>query len=179
MVRTFVALELSKDIQDQLAFAQETIRGCKARLTFVDPKNIHITAKFLGEVDEKTLQKVMNALRSVTFSSFPVTAGTVTVNNPKRPHTVWCAIDDTGQGERLFNLIEDVFVPLGFERDTRRFTPHATLARVKSPHPSLFSALDSLKDKSFGSCTICGITLKKSTLLPQGPVYEDLLEVKW
>ena len=179
MVRTFVALELSKDIQDQLAFAQETIRGCKARLTFVDPKNIHITAKFLGEVDEKTLQKVMDALRSVTFSSFPVTAGTVTVNNPKRPHTVWCAIDDTGQGERLFNLIEDVFVPLGFERDTRRFTPHATLARVKSPHPSLFSALDSLKDKSFGSCTICGITLKKSTLLPQGPVYEDLLEVKW
>ena len=179
MVRTFVALELSKDIQDQLVFAQETIRGCKARLTFVDPKNIHITAKFLGEVDEKTLQKVMNALRSVTFSSFPVTAGTVTVNNPKRPHTVWCAIDDTGQGERLFNLIEDALVPLGFERDTRRFTPHATLARVKSPHPSLFSALDSLKDKSFGSCTICGITLKKSTLLPQGPVYEDLLEVKW
>jgi len=179
MVRTFVALELSKDIQDQLAFAQETIRGCKARLTFVDPKNIHITAKFLGEVDEKTLQKVMDALISITFSPFPVTAGIVTVNNPKRPHTVWCAIDDAGKGERLFNLIEDALVPLGFERDTRRFTPHATLARVKSPHPSLFSALDSLKDKSFGRCTIRGITLKKSTLLPQGPVYEDLLEVKW
>jgi 2'-5' RNA ligase len=145
----------------------------------VDPKNIHITAKFLGEVDEKTLQKVMDALRSITFSSFPVTAGTVTVNNPKRPHTVWCAIDDTGQGERLFHLIEDALVPLGFEREKRRFTPHATLARVKSPHPSLFSALNSLKDTSYGRCTICGIRLKKSTLLPQGPVYEDLLEVKW
>jgi 2'-5' RNA ligase len=179
MVRVFVALELSKDIQDYLALAQETIRGCKARLTFVDPKNIHITAKFLGEVDEKTLQKVMDALRSITFSSFPVTAGIVTVNNPKRPHTVWCAIDDTGQGERLFLLIEDALVPLGFERETRRFTSHATLARVKSPHPSLFSALNSLKDKSYGSCTISGIKLKKSTLLPQGPVYEDLLEVKW
>jgi len=179
MVRTFVALELSKDIQDQLAFAQETIRGCKARLTFVDPKNIHITAKFLGEVDEKTLQKVMDALMSVTFSPFPVTAGIVTVNNPKRPHTVWCAIDDAGKCERLFNLIEDALVPLGFERETRRFTPHATLARVKSSDPSLFSALDSLKDKSHGRCTISGIKLKKSTLLPQGPVYEDLLEVKW
>jgi 2'-5' RNA ligase len=179
MVRAFVALELSKDIQDQLALAQETIRGCKAHLTFVDPKNIHITAKFLGEVDEKTLQKVMDALRSITFSSFPVTAGIVTVNNPKRPHTVWCAIEDTGQGERLFHLIEDAIVPLGFERETRRFTPHATLARVKSPHPSLFSALNCLKDKSYGSCTISGIKLKKSTLLPQGPAYEDLLEVKW
>jgi 2'-5' RNA ligase len=179
MVRTFVALELSKDIQDQLALAQKTIRGCKARLTFVDPKNIHITAKFLGEVDEKTLHKVMDALMSITFSPFPVTAGMVAVNNPKRPHTVWCMINDTGQGECLFHLIEDALVPLGFERETRRFTPHATLARVKSPHPSLFSALDKLKDKSHGSCTIFGIKLKKSTLLPQGPVYEDLLEVKW
>ncbi len=75
----------------------------------------------------------MDALRSVTFSPFPVTAGKVTVNNPKRPHTVWCAIDDAGKGERLFNLIEDALAPLGFERETRRFTPHATLARVKSP----------------------------------------------
>jgi len=174
-----VALELSKDIQDQLALAQETIRGCNARLTFVDPKNIHITAKFLGDVEEKTLQKVMDALRSVTFSSFPVTAGKVSVNNPKRPHTVWCAIEDAGQGERLFHLIEGALVPLGFERETRRFTPHATLARVKSPHPSLFSSLDSLKDKSFGRCTIGGMKLKKSTLLPQGPIYEDLLEVTW
>jgi RNA 2',3'-cyclic 3'-phosphodiesterase len=179
MVRTFIALELSKEIQDQLALAQETIRGCRARLTFVDPKNIHITAKFLGNVDDKTLLNVMDALRSFSFSSFPVTAGLVTVNNPKHPHTVWCAIDDAGQGERLFHLIEDVLVPLGFERETRRFTPHATLARVKSPHPSLFSALDSLKDTSYGRCTIPGIKLKKSTLLPQGPVYEDLLEVKW
>jgi 2'-5' RNA ligase len=179
MVRTFVALELSKDIQDQLALAQETIRGCRARLTFVDPKNIHITAKFLGEVDEKTLQKVLDALKSINFSPFPVTAGTITVNNPKRPHTVWCAIDDTGQCDRLYHIIEDTLVPLGFERETRRFTPHATLARVKSPHPSLFTALDNLKDKSYGSCTICGIKLKKSTLLPQGPVYEDLLGVTW
>jgi len=179
MVRAFVAFELSKDIRDQLASAQDILRGCRARLTYVDPKNIHITAKFLGELDEKTLLKVMDALRSVNFSSFPVTAGTVTVDNPKRPHTIWCEIGDTGEGERLFHLIEDVLEPLGFERETRRFTPHATLARVKSPHPSLLSVLNNLKDKSYGSCMISSIKLKKSTLLPQGPVYEDLLEVKW
>ena len=179
MVRSFIALELSKEIQDQLALAQETIRGCKARLTYVDPKNIHITAKFLGDVDDKTLRKVMDALRSVTFPSFPVTAGNVTVNNPKHPHTVWCAIGDSGESGRLFHLIEDVLEPLGFERETRRFTPHATLARVKSPHPSLLSVLNNLKDKSYGSCMISSIKLKKSTLLPQGPLYEDLLEVKW
>ena len=63
MVRAFVALELSKDVQDKLTLVQERIRSCKARLTLVDPKNIHITVKFLGEVDEKKILNVMDVLR--------------------------------------------------------------------------------------------------------------------
>jgi 2'-5' RNA ligase len=179
MVRAFVALELSQEIKDNLSFAQHTVRGCNARLTFVNPENMHITLKFLGEVHEQQLKKVGDALRSVPFSPFMIQARTVTVNNPRRPHTVWCDIDDRGMGERLFSLIENALAPLGFDRETRRFTPHATLARVKSPDPSLFSAIDNLKEKSWGSCTISGLKLKKSTLLPEGPVYEDLFEVKW
>jgi 2'-5' RNA ligase len=80
---------------------------------------------------------------------------------------------------RLFILIEDSLAPLGFDRESRRFTPHATLARVKSMDPSLFLAINNLKEKSWGNCIISGIKLKKSTLLPEGPVYEDLFEVKW
>lgn len=179
MVRTFIALELSDEIKDQLTSAQQQLRGCRARLTFVEPKNIHITAKFLGDVEEKSLQGVKEALRNIIFTPFPVTAGTVTVNNPRRPHTVWCAIGDAGRGEKVFGLIEDALAPLGFTRETRRFTPHATLARVKSMDPSLFSALKGLDKMSYGTCTIRGMVLKKSTLLPKGPVYEDLEVIEW
>ncbi len=179
MTRAFIALELSNDIKDQLAIAQQTLRGCKARLTFVDPKLIHITVKFLGEVDDKKLREVMDALAGISFVSYPITTGKVTVDNKNRPHTVWCTIQDTGESERLFLLIEDALAPLGFARETRRFTAHATIARVKSFDPSLFTALGTLSAASYGSCRIGGIKLKKSTLLPQGPVYEDLLEVKW
>lgn len=179
MTRAFIALELSNDIKEQLAIAQQTLRGCKARLTFVDPELIHITVKFLGEVDDKKLREVMDALARVSFMSYPITTGNVTVNNKNRPHTVWCTIQDTGESEQLFLLIEDVLAPLGFARETRRFTPHATMARVKSFDPSLFTALGTLPAASYGSCRISGMKLKKSTLLPQGPVYEDLLEVKW
>jgi RNA 2',3'-cyclic 3'-phosphodiesterase len=179
MTRAFIALELSDDIKDQLASAQNALRGCKARLTFVDPKIIHITVKFLGEVDEKKLQEVMVALAKVSFLSYTITTGHVTVNNKNRPHTIWCTIDDKGESERLFVLIEDALTPLGFARETRRFTVHATIARVKSFDPSLFTALGTLNASSYGSCSISGMKLKKSTLLPQGPVYEDLLEVKW
>jgi 2'-5' RNA ligase len=179
MVRAFVALELSSEIKEQLRTAQDVLRGCQARLTFVEPALIHITAKFLGEVTDQKIPAVMDALRMVRVTPFLATAHKITVNNPSRPHTVWCAIEDSGESGPVFKLIEDALFPLGFTRETRRFTPHATVARVKYPDPSLFAAISQLDNRKYGSCTISGLKLKKSTLTPQGPVYEDLLEVKW
>ncbi|MDD5142853.1 RNA 2',3'-cyclic phosphodiesterase [Methanoregula sp.] len=179
MVRTFVALELSETVRGQLKEAQDVLRASSSRLTFVDPSLIHITVKFLGEVDDKMLVRIKDALKLVPFQPFPVSAGNVTVNNPKRPHTVWCAIDDKGNGERLLSLVEDALSPMGFPRESRKFTPHATVARVKYSDPSLFAALDQLKGRSYGECMVSGLKLKKSTLTPRGPVYEDLLEVNW
>jgi len=179
MVRVFVALGLSREIRERLGEAQEKLRGCRARLTFVDPALIHITLKFLGEVEERDIPRIGDALKSVTFRPFPVTAGAVTVNNPKRPFTVWSAIGDAGEGRKLFRLVEAALAPLGFAPETRGFTPHATLARVKQPDPSLFSVLETMKGGSYGICTIGGMKLKKSTLTSQGPIYEDLAEVVW
>ena len=179
MVRAFVALELSSEIRKQLAVAQDVLRGCQAHLTFVEPALIHITAKFLGEVTEEKIPAVMDALKTVKVTPFLATAHKITVNSPSRPHTVWCAIDDAGESGHVFKLIEDALFPLGFARETRRFTPHATVARVKYPNPSLFDAIGQLCNRKYGICTISGMKLKKSTLTPQGPVYEDLLEVKW
>lgn len=179
MVRAFVALELPGEIQDRLREAQEHLRSSRARLTYVDPALIHITLKFLGEVQENDIPRLGNALKSVSFTPFPVTVGAVTVNNPKRPFTVWSSIGDDGKGKALFRMVEDALSPLGFEKESRGFTPHATLARVKEPRPSLFTAIDAMKGTSYGTCVIGGLKLKKSTLTPQGPVYEDLMEVVW
>jgi 2'-5' RNA ligase len=103
----------------------------------------------------------------------------VTVNDLRRPRTVWCTIDDDGLSRQLFTYVEDALEPLGFAREKRPFTPHATVARVKYADPSLFRQLELLKTTGYGSCRITGIKLKKSTLTGSGPVYEDLLEVKW
>ena len=179
MVRAFVALELSSEIHEQLRAAQDVLRGCRARLTFVEPGLIHITSRFLGEVPEQKIPAVMDALRTVRVEPFLVTAQKITVNNPSRPHTVWCAIGDAGRSGHVFQLIEDALSPLGFPRETRRYTPHATVARVKSFDPSLFAAISQLNNREYGNCMITGLKLKKSTLTSQGPIYEDLLEVPW
>lgn len=102
MVRAFVAFEVSPEMRQQLAVAQTVLKKSTARLTFVDPALIHITVKFLGEVDEKKIPDVAAALRSLRTESFPIKSGRITVNNPTRPHTVWCAIDDAGRGGRFF-----------------------------------------------------------------------------
>jgi len=177
MVRAFVALELPAAIQDRMKAAQDTLRGCAARLTLVDPALIHVTLKFLGEVPERDLPRLAEALKSVRFRPFPVTVGAVTVNNPRNPRTVWCTVLDEGQGNQIFQRVEDALEPLGFPRETRGFTPHATLARVKTADPSLLPAIRSLGPVTYGDCEIRGMRLKKSTLTPRGPIYEDLLEV--
>jgi 2'-5' RNA ligase len=179
MVRAFVAFELSPEMRQQLGAAQAVLRKSSARLTFVDPAIIHITVKFLGEVDEKKIPELVAALKSVKAAPFPVTGGRIMVNNPRSPHTVWCAIEDSGKGLDVFAAVETALAPLGFSRESRGFTPHATLARVKEADPSLFRCLEELKGAPCGSCTIAGLKLKKSTLTPRGPVYADLAEVTW
>lgn len=179
MARLFVALELSGEIRDRLKGVQGALRTGPARLTLVDPPLIHITLKFLGEVPEQEIPRVSAALSSIPFRPFPVTVGAVALNNPKRPRTVWCTVSDGGNATELFGLVEGALAPLGFGRETRAFTPHATLARVKVPDPSLSAIVRGLMEASYGTCTIPGMKLKKSTLTPRGPVYEDLLEVAW
>ena len=179
MVRVFVALELAPQVRDALAGSQQTLRSCGARLSFVKPDSIHITVKFLGEVDEKKLPAVKDALKGITCTPFHLRATSITADNLSRPRTVWSAIEDGGRSAALFNKVEDALEPLGFPRETRKFTPHATIARVKRPDPSLLPAIGTLKAFSAGESLISGFTLKKSTLTPQGPIYEDLLEVSW
>ena len=179
MVRAFVAFEISEEMRELLAAAQKTLKKGTSRLAYVDPPLIHITVKFLGEVDEKKLPLVIGALKTITSGPFTAKGSRITVNNFKNPYTIWCAIDDSGKGRGVFTAVETALAPLGFPRETRQFFPHATLARVKMADRSLFSCLEELKNAPCGSCMVTGLKLKKSTLTPRGPFYEDLAEVAW
>jgi 2'-5' RNA ligase len=179
MVRAFVALELSAEIKGELRRAQESLRDSGIHLAFVRPELIHITAKFLGDVDEKTLPLVIAALKSIRSEPFTVSVNPITADNASRPRSVWCLIGDAGESERLFRNVEDLLAPLGFPRETRKFTPHATIARMKRPEPGLLPALAKIRKNTYGTSPIFGMSLKKSTLTPQGPIYEDILGVTW
>ena len=88
-------------------------------------------------------------------------------------------LEEAIQRERDALAIDAALSPLGIAPETRRFLPHATIARVKVADPSLVPVLRRLEGTTYGRCTVTGLKLKESTLTPRGPVYEDLLEVTW
>ena len=179
MVRTFIAIDLPPEVTARVTSCQEILKQSGARLTLVEPGNIHITLKFLGEVEEAMLPPIAGALRSVRMYAFPIALNGVAGNPPQSPRVIWCNVQDAGQCARLHAMVEDALGPLEIPRDTRAYTPHATIARVKRFDPSLLGQVRAVAQTTFGTCTVPGITLKKSTLTPRGPIYENLTEVRW
>jgi 2'-5' RNA ligase len=177
MVRLFVAIDLPCDITEQLRVPQDIIRKSGARLSLVNPSIIHLTLKFIGEVPDDRVEKIRAALASVAFPSFELKVGCISADNPRRPRVVWCGITDEGKTALLHDMVENALAPLGIPRDNRPYRPHATIARVRRFDPSLISSIGEIPVAEFGSCTVSSWQLKKSTLTPQGPVYETILEV--
>jgi RNA 2',3'-cyclic 3'-phosphodiesterase len=179
MVRTFIAIDLPPEVTDRVPPCQEILKRSAARLTLVDPRNIHLTLKFLGEVEESQLAPIGDALRSLRSYPFPMALNGVAGNPPRTPRVIWCNVQDAGQSARLHDRVEEVLAPLGFPREARPFTPHVTVARVKQFDPSLLPQVRAVAQTTFGTCTVSGFSFKKSTLTPRGPLYENLLEVRW
>ncbi|MDN7012114.1 RNA 2',3'-cyclic phosphodiesterase [Methanoculleus sp. FWC-SCC3] len=177
MVRTFVAIDLPEEIRERARESQEILRRSSGRLAIVDPANLHLTVKFLGEVEPAQIEPIVDALRAVRADPFSLTVGYPVCNPPRKPRVIWCDVTDGGESAALAQQVDDLLAPLGFRRETRPFRPHMTLARVKEFHPSQCTQAASTPREPLGTCRVTGIKLKKSTLTPRGSIYEDLAEV--
>ena len=178
MVRVFIAIDLPPEVRERIAGTQRDLVVCDAKLSPVDPSITHLTLKFIGEVDDRLLESIREVLPDVGIRPFSVAVAGVSANNPRRPRVVWTDVIDRGESAALHHAIEDRLAPLGISREKRAFTPHITLARVRRFDPSLLSRIEDLKGREFGSFEVAAFSLKKSTLTPKGPLYEDIMEVR-
>ena len=177
-MRTFVAIELSNDeVVESIKKFQSEI-NINARP--VEPTNFHFTLQFLGEITEDVSQKIIQALKTIEFSSFSVNLkGIGAFPKPKFPRVVWIGTDEEG-GNLLIQLakkVEKVLEPLGFISD-KPFKPHLTVFRIKKKIGDITKELEKQKTVDFGVQKVTEIKFKKSELTPNGPIYSDLEEVK-
>jgi 2'-5' RNA ligase len=179
MVRLFVAVELPEEIRENIRASQEHLKKSRARMTLVDPPLIHITLKFIGEVDDPAQEKIKAALEPIRFVPFEISVQGLAGNNASSPRVIWATVSDDGRCGELAGSIEKALAPLGILPENRPFRAHATVARVKQFEADLLPAIRSQSDCEFGHALVNGFSLKKSTLTPSGPKYEDVMVVTW
>ena len=175
LIRTFIALELNPGFTEKIRELQD--RFSDFDLKFVDPELVHITLKFLGDVDDSTIPSLSAALDSITCEPFEARVGGLGVfPKPANPKVLW--LGAAGNFRALHDDVENLLKPFKFEKDNREFTAHATLARVKflnkDQKNAFINTLKELKDVELGSMRVDKVVLKKSTLTSEGPIYETL-----
>jgi 2'-5' RNA ligase len=137
-LRLFVAVLLPEAWLSALARAQDELRNAGLRLRYVRPEGIHLTLKFLGEVDHERLEVIMAALDGLgDVQPFALDLDTLGVfGGPQRPRIVWAGLrGDLTALAALVAAVDAALVPAGFAPEGRPFRPHLTLARVPEGLP--------------------------------------------
>jgi 2'-5' RNA ligase len=186
-IRSFIAIELSEDIKLALARIQDHLKmGNKGQVKWVDPESMHLTLKFLGNIDSGLTGKITAALEEACHGIHPFSleiSGLGVFPNARRVRVVWVGL--TGDIDTLSQLqkrIDDSLAPLGFTAEARSFTPHLTLARVREQAmPDERQALGQLvagtAKEGGGRLNVNAVHLMRSQLTREGPIYTRINSV--
>jgi len=187
-MRSFIAVDLSKEIRERIKEIQKlfvALDQTGVKLKFVNPWQMHQTVKFLGDVPENNVHLIKNALSEITQKPFDIELRGVgffpeaELEKARNIRVIWIGI---WQGiEELKALQADVesrMHNLGFPFE-KRFSAHATLCRMKKPLSReelgpILNKMAELRTVEVGKMYVEELKLKKSTLTPKGPIYEDI-----
>ncbi len=182
-MRLFVALEIPAAARDSLAAQIKELRDLPAaladqRLRWVRQENLHVTLKFIGEVEAAKLDGFRSALTAISLDA-PVDLhfrGLGFFPDEKYPRVLWVGLNASGNLPVLARDIDRALEGQGVARDERAFTPHLTLARFASRglHEKLRTAIQKNSEREFGAFQAREFHLIQSKLKPSGAEYTIL-----
>lgn len=179
-MRTFIAIKIPKEIKDKLTKLENDLRNGvfrEASIKWVKPENIHLTLKFIGEIDERKLEDIKTGLKKVLreFSPFRLSfSGVGGFPNLRKPRVIWVGMKEDKQTViSLATKIEDALERYGIKKEKREKSPHITIGRVKRPVVLDSKVVEELEFKA-ESFKVAEIFLIKSQLTPEGPIYTDI-----
>jgi 2'-5' RNA ligase len=199
MIRAFLAVALPEDVRARIARIQQDLQSHLTpelprvvRISWVRPASIHLTIKFLGDIDEQIIEPLREALAEVCKDQQAISIPLERLGafpSSQAPRVLWVGASDRWeQGEDakrlavLHETIETCCDSLGFASDSRPLKPHLTLARVKTGERQCGQALASSavldRPLSSGFLTVESVALMKSELKPTGSVYTKLWDVR-
>lgn len=183
-IRAFIAVELPGEVASFLARLQDDLRKREqAPVKWVHPESIHLTLKFLGNIDARKVDAVAAAISGAAKGIGPLRlrlGAPGAFPNLRAPRVICIGLE--GQTEELSNLhrnIDSALVPLGFSPEKRRFSPHLTLGRVRDKAAPnewrlLGEAVSTLKVETSLAFEAMAVSLMRSTLTREGAIYDRL-----
>ncbi|TLZ94723.1 MAG: RNA 2',3'-cyclic phosphodiesterase [Methanobacteriota archaeon] len=179
--RGFIAVDVPRSpALDQLA---ADLRRASPSLKVVDPAQVHLTVKFLGETEEGLVPEIVTAMREATAGVRPFeirVRGTGAFPNLGRMNVLWVSVEGAEPIAKVADALEGALEALGFPGEGRPWKAHVTLARVKgrSDLDGVRRILESHASDLFGTATVDAVHLKKSLLTPQGARYSVVETVR-
>ena len=178
-MRTFIALELPDDVRTVLAAAQQELQAAQADVSWTRPESLHLTLKFLGEIEAGQVGAVSEACARSVAGSGPFKLSVRDVGmlpNAKQPRVFYAGL--RGETETLMQVqarLEGALAALGFAKESRAFRPHITLGRVKSARNlrELVACATRLR-LATDEFEVVEIVLMQSELRPAGARYSPL-----
>jgi len=180
-MRIFTGIALGDEVREKILKELKPFRKVGTPIRWTAPENVHLTLKFIGEVDESLAARVAAALQAMPAASpFRLRArGFGKFPEGDDLHVLWAGVEASPQLQALFTGVEAALAPLGIACDTRPFHPHVTLGRNKARYnfKGLFALLEEKNGLFFGEWPVSAYRLFSSRLLPEGPVYTVLKEI--
>jgi len=182
-IRSFIAFDIdNEDVLKKITDSQNLLIKTGANLKLVKPENIHITMRFLGNITPPMVEKIFEEMKKVQFTPFDVKIqGLGAFPHLRYPRVVWVGITEgSDQMRSIFSQLEPRLRMLGFAPDSKGFSPHLTIARVKSGRnkAELVKCINENANYEFGIVRAECLRLKRSDLTPKGPIYSTIREVK-
>ena len=178
-MRIFLAIDFPDELKVRIARNIVILKGYIPKgIKWVDKKNLHVTFKFLGDVNERVLDDLYTSIKCVTDEHSPFTISfkdAEIIPDSKRPRLIWYDMkDDTESASKLFKEVDLAVYDLGFSKEKRPLALHTTLGRVKFARRIEWARISSNLIPLDEIVQCKELTLFKSQLTPSGPIYSIL-----
>jgi RNA 2',3'-cyclic 3'-phosphodiesterase len=183
IMRCFIAIEIPSEVKSAFIELQNDLKSAGADVAWTNPDNVHLTLKFLGEIDKKLVSEVERICLETIAAMQPFNLGINGIGlfpNERHPRVLWVGLGGEVETlERLQEQLDERLAGIGFEIEEKDFQPHLTVGRIRSN-----KNLRELLVKSAGytlpslSFVVQEIVLMKSDLLPAGACYSELAKAR-
>ena len=182
-IRTFICIEVPRTVKERIENLQRALRQNNAQISWVKPSNIHLTIKFLGDVRRSKIKSVCDSVERAAkgLSQFDIEVGTAgCFPSARSPRVLWVGLGNVPGGlKQLHSNVETELAREGFPREQKRFSPHLTIGRVRSPQNAARTAED-LIAQGFAPETFRAteVIVMRSELHPSGSIYTPQAIIK-